>query len=480
MGVCDRMASFRAAEGTAVAIFFAMAVVCSLFSYHNELTAATREIVAEGSEPKWLYVLRDTPDKNGAQWLKKANYDIHHKHHDVLEVVAERRDRSRILGMGMDLLEEMQDGGFGAEDKSKGYHNLSQLHAAFKKLAQKHRSRAHYFSLTKRYKMPKTVEGREIYAMKISDNVENDADKPNVLFVSNHHARELIVPELALHTATQLLESKDPAVKHHIANNQIYIIYTMNPDGLNAVWTKNKWQRKNARGVDLNRNYPVGFATRCGGDAEHSSECYRGNKPFSEIETQTMRAFQKDRNFAKLIDFHSYSREVRVNYGPCAPLPKKMHQLFVRHAKKVARSMRYEQSQSCCMGGDIHFAYNHHGTLSYLVETGEAFQPPAQLMRKELTRVYPGILRMLEVPISLSGHVRDKKTKRPVAAVLTVPGLKFGLNEQSTAGANGRYHLWLPHGKWKVVVTAKGYPRQSFHVKAANKGAVHELELSRK
>merc|ERR1712072_1159213 len=147
----------------------------------------------------------------------------------------------------MDLLEEMQDGGFGAEDKSKGYHNLSQLHATFKKLAKKHRSRAHYFSLTKRYKMPKTVEGREIYAMKISDNVENDADKPNVLLVSNHHARELIVPELALYTATELLKgmaSGTKDVKKLVNGHQIYIIYTMNPDGPDIVWNKDKWQRK--------------------------------------------------------------------------------------------------------------------------------------------------------------------------------------------------------------------------------------------
>merc|ERR1712159_963964 len=156
-----------------------------------------------------------------------------------------------------------------------------------------------------------------------------------------------------------------------------------------------------------------------------------------------------------------------------------MHNLFATLATKVASAMRYEQSQSCCMGGDIHFAYNHHGTLAYLIETGTAFQPPAPVMRQELPRVYSGILEMLAEPIAVSGKVVDKRTKKPLKAVLKVQNMGFKLHESSTTGATGMYHLWVPQGKWNVAVSAEGYPVHNFVVKVTKAGLVRNLELAK-
>merc|ERR1711998_273757 len=176
-----------------------------------------------------------------------------------------------------------------------------------------------------------TTEGRSLYAFKVSDNVHKDESEPNILLVSNHHARELITPELSLYYAKQLLGGYERAMKWEsgelgeedsmtdneiddarstkdiVDKNQVYIMWTMNPDGLNTVWTKNSWKRTNGNNVDLNRNYPVGWKASCGGSANQDGETWRGPKPFSEVETQTMRKFQQDRNFAKLMDFHSYA-----------------------------------------------------------------------------------------------------------------------------------------------------------------------------
>jgi carboxypeptidase T len=89
------------------------------------------------------------------------------------------------------------------------------------------------------------------------------------LIVSNHHSRELITPELALDSAKKLVNgylSNDETIKTVLKSNQVYIMYTMNPDGLNYVWSTNNWWRKNRRrnangsyGVDLNRNYDAGW-----------------------------------------------------------------------------------------------------------------------------------------------------------------------------------------------------------------------------
>jgi len=251
----------------------------------------------------------------------------------------------------------------------------------------------------------------------------------------------------------------------------------MNPDGLNTVWTKNSWKRTNGNNVDLNRNYPVGWSATCGGSNNKDGETYRGPKPFSEPETKTMRTFQDERNFAKVMDFHSYAQQVRTNYGSCATLPKGIDNQFEKIRNHVAHKMKYKASRSCCMGGDIHYAYNRHGSLAYLVETGTAFQPPATEKDATLRRVWPGVKKFLQRPISTSGVVTDKKTGKPLKAKLSLPGFKFQLNEKKQSGTRGHYHLWLPPGKHKMVVKAPGKPTKHVTVLAKNSGHVQHIKL---
>ena len=66
-----------------------------------------------------------------------------------------------------------------------------------------------------------------------------------------------------------------------LAGTQLWAIATVNPDGLRA------HMRKNAHGVDLNRNFPY----RWRGNVSHSSGYYPGPRPASEPETRAVMAF---------------------------------------------------------------------------------------------------------------------------------------------------------------------------------------------
>ena len=66
---------------------------------------------------------------------------------------------------------------------------------------------------------------------------------------------------------------------------------TYNPDGLAA------GTRKNAHGVDLNRNYPYNWAEL---DGDYES----GPEPKSEPETRAMIAFLKDVKPHRILSFH--------------------------------------------------------------------------------------------------------------------------------------------------------------------------------
>ena len=66
-----------------------------------------------------------------------------------------------------------------------------------------------------------------------------------------------------------------------LQGTQLWAIETVNPDGLSA------HSRKNAHGVDLNRNFPF----RWRDDIPHSNGYYPGPRPASEPETRAVMAF---------------------------------------------------------------------------------------------------------------------------------------------------------------------------------------------
>jgi protein MpaA len=72
--------------------------------------------------------------------------------------------------------------------------------------------------------------------------------------------------------------AEDPAA---LTGTQLWVIQTVNPDGLRA------HTRKNAHGVDLNRNFPF----RWRGGVPHSNGYYPGPRPASEPETRAVMAF---------------------------------------------------------------------------------------------------------------------------------------------------------------------------------------------
>jgi hypothetical protein len=176
-----------------------------------------------------------------------------------------------------------------------------------------------------------SVEGRPIYAIKISDNVSVDeTGETEVLFMGNHHAREIMSVEIPLLFAQYLLVGygSDPTITSHVDSKEIFFVPMVNPDG--HVYVENNhtggsgtWWRKNRRvnydmsiGVDLNRNYGFEFAyDDIGSSGTPSSALYRGTGPFSEPETQAIRTFVNGREFTMWLSYHSYGELLLYPWG---------------------------------------------------------------------------------------------------------------------------------------------------------------------
>lgn len=168
-----------------------------------------------------------------------------------------------------------------------------------------------YPDLLKVEAIGKTWEDRDMIAVSITKNVSTHSEKPALFYTGTIHAREWIGIELSLSFAKYILDhiDYDPQLNSILDRTTLYMVPCANPDGFEysrnhfSFWRKNR--RKNADGsfgVDLNRNFSVGFTP----NKNTSSNVYSGPSAFSEPETLALRDFfTSHENITIALDYHS-------------------------------------------------------------------------------------------------------------------------------------------------------------------------------
>jgi len=166
-------------------------------------------------------------------------------------------------------------------------------------------------------------EGRDIWAIRISDNPEISEGEPQVLYNALHHAREPQGMMTLFYFAFHLLENyeTDSQIRYLVDNREIWLMPCVNPDGYVYNQTVQPsgggMHRKNRRpngcsgydqGIDLNRNYGYFWGYDDSGSSPYSCEStYRGTSDFSEPETAAFRDFVESHDFKLSLNYHTYS-----------------------------------------------------------------------------------------------------------------------------------------------------------------------------
>jgi carboxypeptidase T len=304
-----------------------------------------------------------------------------------------------------------------------GYHNYAETSAEVQTTA------TDFPSLVRRFSIGRSYQSRELWAVKISDNVATDENEPEALFECGQHAREHLTIEMCLYLLREFTSrySADTRIRNLVNTREIYIVFNVNPDGSEydiatgsyRSWRKNRQTNggTTAVGTDLNRNWSYQWGCCNGASSNPSSATYRGPSPFSATETQRVRDFVNSRvvggtqQIAVSIDFHTYSELILWPYGytfadTATGLSIDQRNTFAALGQTMASSNGYTPEQS----SDLYIAdgimpdwmWGAHRIFAFTFEmyprgsAGGGFYPPDEIISRETTRNREAVLYLLE------------------------------------------------------------------------------------
>ncbi|MDQ3906354.1 MAG: M14 family metallopeptidase [Actinomycetota bacterium] len=295
----------------------------------------------------------------------------------------------------------------------QGYHTYAELTNELNALTAAHPNQIAVSSYGR------SVQGRSLLLVKVSDDVRTDKRLPEVLFTCAQHAREHLTVEMCLHIVKRLAQGygTDPAITRLVHSREIWVAPMVNPDGaeydistgLFGMWRKNRQPTPGTTeiGTDTNRNWGDEWACCGGSSANPGSDSYHGPGPFSAPETAQLQDWVNSRviggvqQITSHIDFHSFSELVLWPYGfttdATGPgLSASDAAIFQKLGKAMAATNGYTPEQSSHLyvtdGSIGDWMWAQHHIWSYTLEmyptslTEGGFYPPSGVINRETAR----------------------------------------------------------------------------------------------
>ncbi|WP_181765658.1 M14 family metallopeptidase [Streptomyces albidus (ex Kaewkla and Franco 2022)] len=304
-----------------------------------------------------------------------------------------------------------------------GYHNYAEaMDEIDQRIAQNP-------SIMSKQVIGKSHEGRDLIAVKISDNVGTDEDEPEILFTHHQHAREHLTVEMALYLMREFGEDydSDDRIKKAVDGREIWIVPDLNPDGGEydiasgdyRSWRKNRQPNSGSSsvGTDLNRNWDYKFGCCGGSSGSPGSETYRGASAESAPEVKVVADFARSRvvggkqQIKAAIDFHTYSELVLWPFGwtyddTAEGLTQDDRDAFAAVGEKMGASNGYTAEQSSDLyitdGSIDDWLWGDQKVFAYTFEMyptgfgGGGFYPPDDVIERETSRNRDAVLQLIE------------------------------------------------------------------------------------
>jgi hypothetical protein len=309
-----------------------------------------------------------------------------------------------------------------------GFHTYGEMSADVAAVAAAHPD------IVQRLSIGTTYQGRQMWAVKISDHVATDENEPEVLFDGLTHSDEHMGLEMTLKILRWLADGygHDSRITTIVNTREVWIVLAVNPDGAEYdisggrfhFWRKNRQPTPGTGfiGTDLNRNFGYRWGIAEGRTSKNPQAItYMGPSAFSAPETRNMRDFLKSRvvngrqQIRVAITFHEAGRLVMWPYGyTYVDVPSDMtiddHNALAHIGKAMAASNGYRPEQASDLyltsGTTRDYEYGAYRIFSYTFEMSVVDYPKDTLIASETGRNRNAVLYLMErawCPYSILG-----------------------------------------------------------------------------
>ncbi len=240
-------------------------------------------------------------------------------------------------------------------DQLNGYRNFDGLVAELQSLAAEHPD------LVKLENYGTSTQGRPLLAVKVSDNVHQDEDEPELLVDGATHGDEIISVEVVMGILHQLVDGygQDSEKTAMIDDHEIFFIPVVSPDS----YVK---RSRYVDGEDPNRQYPWP-------DKPNRSSI----RPIKALID-----FFHTRHFAGLLSFHAHGEMIMYPWAyTTSTVPAEDHRRFIDIAQRMSATNGYRSGQIskilyAAPGSSADYYYWQKRTLAYGIEVAKAKAPP--------------------------------------------------------------------------------------------------------
>ncbi|MDP8256334.1 MAG: M14 family zinc carboxypeptidase [Candidatus Alcyoniella australis] len=340
-------------------------------------------------------------------------------------------DELEALGYEIEVLQTPQQL---SSPKPDGYYDYSSMAALLGNLADG------YPALTQLFSIGQSVDGRELWVIKISDNADTNEPEPEVWFDGGIHGDEWSSFEAVINLANHLLSTydSDASVQQLVDGFEIYIMPMLNPDGCTAS------TRYNSHGKDLNRSFPIFYeGSGVGG---------------SEPELQAVTEFFLEHALTFGANYHSGAETINYpmdSQPQLAPDDTTLSGLASVYGSAASYPITNGYDWYEVQGISEETYYLAGGAMAFIVEVSSTKTPSYSQIPSYNARNLSGQLALLDVlDQGLSGTVVDAASGAPLFAMLRIAQEGWAFYSDSDLGD---FHRYIRAGDWTVVAWANGY-----------------------
>ncbi|KAG5333446.1 CBPD Carboxypeptidase, partial [Acromyrmex heyeri] len=375
-------------------------------------------------------------------------------------------------GYALNVAEQPRDGDY----VTTSYTHYDDLRQLFDSLADRYPNLARVLSIGK------SVEGRDLLVLEISENVgQRSPGEPMVKYVANMHGDEVVGRQLLIILGQYLLDhyGKDDRITRLVNQTDIYLMPSMNPDGFEKS-VEGKCEsnddfsgRENANHIDLNRDFPDQFE----GKSNHRS---KGSSILNgrQSETVAMMTWISNEPFVLSGNLHggavvaSYPYDSGISRSCCIESKSPDDNLFKHLAHAYADNHSLMRRGDACppeifrggvtngaywyevVGGMQDYNYARSNTFDITFELSCCKYPPGSTIPEQWLLNKESLIKYLEqVHIGIKGFVFSKDGRPIERANVVVEGI----NHNVTTTSNGEYWRLLLPGTYSVYCVAWGY-----------------------